>query len=536
MTNSDQRRRPAGHPHASIDGFLRTPRPAVQGGLTQTLRPSLRRPPLVNAPPPSKIAPSLPRVKPSKGRTKKPRIKSTRKRLILRFSLGVVALFVLAGGWLAWRGFSTVNKVFHGNVFSDAHALFSNTKLKGEDQGRVNILLAGDSADDPNHGGAQLTDSIMILSLDTKKRTGFMLSVPRDLWVNIPGWSHQKINAANDATDFNQAGYPAGGMGQLEEIVQTQLGIPINYYALVNYTAFKDSVNAVGGITVNIQSTDPRGLYDPNISAGDGGPLLLKSGVQILNGQTALNLARARGDPTYDGRVAYGFPHSDYDRTQHQRQMMLALEQKASSAGVLANPLKVSQLFSAVGNNIATDLKLGDVLRAVQLVKGVNLASMQSLALTNSGQNALLKDYLTPNGQEALIPAAGVDNFGQIQQYYQQLTSSNPIVKEAPSVAVLNASDVVGLAHKEQVTLQGKGFNVSAVADANNLHPSTMILDTTNGQKPASRQLLQQMFPGSAIATSTVGSTEAQEAQGYTVDFVVILGQNQNKSQATASH
>jgi LCP family protein required for cell wall assembly len=446
---------------------------------------------------------------------------------VVTSALALLVVGFVFGGWYGSRLIGNLDKVFHGNVFSDVHALFSNTKLKGEDQGRVNILLAGDSADDPNHGGAQLTDSIMVVSIDTKTHTGFMLSIPRDLWVNIPGWSHQKINAANDVANFSQAGYPKGGMGQLEQIVQTNLSIPIDYYALINYTAFKDSVNSVGGITINIQSPDPRGLYDPNIAKVDGGPLKLPNGIVNLNGQTALNLARARGDPCSCGHIEYGFPQSDYNRTQHQRQMLTALAQKAQSVGVLANPIKVSQLFNSFGNNIATDLNLQDVLRFIQITKGMNVSSLQPLALSNSGQHALLTGYLAPDGEEAFIPTEGIDNFGQIQQYYQQLTSGSPVVKEAPSVVVLNAGGVTGLAHKEASMLQSKGFNVIGAADASSQYPNSLIVDLSNGQKPASKQLLQTIFTRNTTTTTSItSSTEASEAQGYNANFVVILGQN----------
>lgn len=448
----------------------------------------------------------------------------SRRRKVFMSSMSILTILVLIGGWFGWGLLSNIDKVLHGNAFSDVQALFSNVKLKGENQGRVNILLAGDSTDDPGHGGAMLTDSIMVVSIDTKTHTGFMLSVPRDLWVNLPGWGHQKINAANELTKFSQPGYPAGGMGQLEEIVQTDLGIPIDYYALIDYTAFKDAVSAVGGISINIQSSDPRGIYDAYTH------LKLPNGWVTLSGEQALNLARARGDNAA-GDVSYGLPNSDFDRTMHQRQMIVALEQKATSAGVLTNPIRIGQLFGAFGNNVQTDLNLSDVLRLAQLTKGLNLAKLQSLTYPYGGTDGLLTNYTDPaSGEEALIPKAGLDNFGGLQQYYQKLVSNNPITKEAPSVVVLNASDVVRLAHKESQLLQTKGFNVAAIADANNLHRGTMIVDNSSGQKPASRQLLQQLFPG-IIVNSASGSTEAAEAQGYTADFVVILGQNWDNSQ-----
>jgi hypothetical protein len=158
----------------------------------------------------------------------------SRKRKIVTSTLALLLIGFSLGGWYGARLIGNLDKAFHGNVFSDAQALFSQVKLKGEAQGRVNILVAGDSSDDPGHAGADLTDSIMVLSIDTQNHTAFMLSIPRDLWVNIPGLGNQKINAANDVTDFSAAGYPSGGMGQLEQIVQTDLGIPIDYDALVN--------------------------------------------------------------------------------------------------------------------------------------------------------------------------------------------------------------------------------------------------------------------------------------------------------------
>jgi LCP family protein required for cell wall assembly len=350
---------------------------------------------------------------------KKPSRKHSRKRMVLRLSLIVISLVVAVGGWLGWSVLGNLNKVFHGNIISDAQALFSNTALKGENQGRVNILLAGDSTDDPGHAGAVLTDSILLLSINTKSHSVFLLSIPRDLWVNVPGVSsYQKINAANADINFKAPGYPSGGMGQLEQIVQTDLGIPVDYYGLMDYGAFKDSVNAVGGVTINIQSPDPRGLYDPNTD------LKLPNGLVTLNGQEALNLARARGD----GYGSYGFPNSDFARTEHQRQLFIAVAEKAKTIGVVANPLKISSLFSALGNNFQTDLSLQEVLQLVQLTKNVNPAAVQSYTYpsTVSGTSSpILKGYIDPGtGEDALIPTAGIGNYSQLAQYYKQLTSA----------------------------------------------------------------------------------------------------------------
>lgn len=323
-------------------------------------------------------------------------------------AISLIALLV-AGGWFAYKLASATLKVTNGNLAS----LLTDAKLDGEASGRVNILLAGNSADDPGHGGADLTDSLMIVSLNTKDNTAYMLSIPRDTWVDVPGYGHEKINAA----------YTQGGIGLLEQVVNEDFGVGVNYYAVVDYTAFKQAVDAVGGITVNIQSSDPRGIYDPNIGVDTGGAALrLSNGPQTLDGQTALDLARARNDPTPDGQTGYGLPNGDFDRAANQRMILMALKAKVESASTLTNPVKITQLLEAVGNNVHTDFTAGDLRRLAELSQKIPAGSVHSYSLQDSTQNvSLLSSYVAPDGEDALVPSAGVDDFSQIQQYISGL-------------------------------------------------------------------------------------------------------------------
>lgn len=351
---------------------------------------------------------------------KKPKNKWSKKRKILSSILVFIVLLLGAGTWFGSSIVGNLDRVLHGNIFSDVQALFSTTRLNGESQGRVNILLAGYQGKNSDEGA--LTDSIMVVSLNTRTHTAFTMSIPRDLWVNIPGIGHQRINDASTNSSFSQSGYFTGGMGQLQQIVEQDFHIPIDYYALIDYTAFKDAVNAIGGINIVIKSPDPRGLYDPNVNKAHGGPVRLPNGPVHLDGMQALALALARGDSPY----AYGFPLSDINRTQHQRQMLIALEQKASSSGVLSNPITITHLVDAFGNNVKTNLSLADVIRLAHLTKEVNINNIKSYGLNYSGNgpSALLTtDYIS--GQDVLIPRAGINSYNQIQAYYQQIISTN---------------------------------------------------------------------------------------------------------------
>jgi hypothetical protein len=107
-------------------------------------------------------------------------VRPARKRRFITLKRAVVTLLIVVlaiGGWLGFKFAYNAHKLFGGNIFS----ALSTTKLRGEDSGRVNILLAGNSADDPGHQGAQLTDSIMIMSIDTKNNTAFLISVTRSM-------------------------------------------------------------------------------------------------------------------------------------------------------------------------------------------------------------------------------------------------------------------------------------------------------------------------------------------------------------------
>ena len=439
------------------------------------------------------------------------------RKISKRGALALGVMILLVGGWLGWKIFHNSSKAFGGgNIIGFLNA----TPLRGEENGRVNILLAGVSTDDPGHDGANLTDSIMLVSLDTRNHKAFMLSIPRDLWVNIPGYGHSKINAANaygDQDHFSENGYTKGGMGLLEKTVAQNFQIPIHYYAKINYTAFRDAVNAVGGVRVNIQSEDPRGLFDPNISKADKGPLKLPNGWQTLKGQTALNLARARGDPCGCGQVEYGFPRSDFDRTEHQRQLLLALKDRIGSASVISNPLKLGSLLDALGNNVKSDFKPSEIRRLYDLGKQIDSKNIESLSLSDADGKNLLASYTSPDGASALAPAAGLDNFSQIQVYLKKIMSNDPVAKESAKIVVLNGGNITGLASKESNVLISKGMNVVAIGDAPATQKATLIVNQSKGSKPATEAKLKALFGANVTTKNTLNNYKD-------ADFILILG------------
>lgn len=353
----------------------------------------------------------LPKPKPEKPRWKK---------LLKRAIIVIVIILALSGLWLGWKFIANTVKIFGWSGLWD---LLRTQKLDGEDEGRVNILLAGNSADDAGHAGAALTDSIMLVSINTKDKNGYILSIPRDLYVDMPDDSgYAKINEAyqdGERGGFRESGYAKGGMGLLEKTVSERFGTRIHYYALVNYAALQQAVNAVGGITIAVQSTDPRGLYDPSPDLKNNRqPLVrLPNGQVPLDGRTALNLARARGQ----ARGAYGYGLGDFTRTEHQRKILIGLKEKGSSLGTLSNPIKMSRLLDTMGNNVQTDLQTGHLRRLYALTKDMPSSQIASVSLNNANGKNLLDSYRTRHGQSALVPAAGIDDYTDIQDFISGL-------------------------------------------------------------------------------------------------------------------
>lgn len=431
-----------------------------------------------------------------------------------RIALLALVIALLVGGFLGWKFLKNTAKIFDGNVLG----FFETVTLKGEDQGRVNILLAGTSEDDgPLHGGATLTDSIMVASIDTKNNTGFTMSIPRDLWVNygeqcIAGYQG-KINVAyqcGEDVGFSESGYATGGMGLLQKIVTENFGIPIHYHGKISYNAFKDAVDAVGGVDIEITSDDPRGIYDPNFQPQEGGPLKLANGPQQLDGQTALRLARSR-----NSAGGYGMMRGDFDRTTYQQAMLLALKDKALSAGVITNPAKLGELLDAAGDNVVTNFQSSEVRRLYELAKQIENQSVTTIDLAS--EDVALLTTGSYNGQSIVRPVAGLTDFSDIQSYLKKLTSSDPVVREGAKVVVLNGSGVIGLAQQRADELTAKGINVVTIGNAEN-YATTLIIDKSDGTKNGTKGVLEQHVNAIATAQDNV------DAANYEADFVVIIG------------
>lgn len=449
--------------------------------------------------------------------TKRSRLRGFRK-WGLRSVLALTALTLVLGGFLVLKGVLKANKVFKGG--GAAAALQGNIEpelLKGEGDGRVNILLLGKGG--PGHAGADLTDTIIVASIDPVNKTSTLVSIPRDLWVTVPGRGSSKINAvyANAKSRFLNSSpndkdkAERAGVDATQQVVSQALGIPINYYGMIDFEGFKQAVDIVGGIDINVpeELAVTERLWDS--TTGKNYHLKVPAGMQHFDSTKALYFTRSRHTST----------RGDFARSERQRLFIQALSQKILSAGTYTNPVKLSQLMSAFGDHASTDLSKNNALRLMEIGKGIDMSKVGSIGLADPPNNFLRTDNV--DGQSVVRPTAGFGDYSQIQNYIRNTLKDPYLSKENATLAVLNGTSTSGLATKNAEILKSYGYNVSVIADApTHDYANTVLVDLTAGKKPFTRNYLEKRLDVKAVTKLPDPNIKAEG-----VDFVVILGQNE---------
>jgi LCP family protein required for cell wall assembly len=447
--------------------------------------------------------------------TRSPRWRFTRKWGI-RSGLVVAGLVLLIGGFLFTKGLLQANKIFKGG--GKAAALQSQVKpelLKGEGDGRINILLLGKGGGD--HDGPDLTDTILVASIDPINKTANMVSIPRDMWVTSDGAS-SKINAvyanhkysALNKNSKDKAGAEKAGIKSIEATVTQVLGIPIHYYGMVDFQAFKQAVDTVGGVDINVppELAVQEHLWDETTRKNYY--LNVPAGMQHFDSTRALFFTRSR----------HTSARGDFDRSERQRIFIQALGQKVLSAGTYTNPVKISQLMSAFGDHVATDFSVNDSLRLANIAKGIKSTDIKSTGLADPPNNYVRTDNI--NGQSIVRPTAGIGDYSAIQNYIRNTLKDPYIAKENAAIMVLNGTTVPGLAGSKGDELKSYGYNVIKVDSApSSDYQKTVLVDMTGNKKPFTKNYLEKRLGVKATTTLTDKTIVTTGA-----DFVLILGQD----------
>lgn len=464
----------------------------------------------------------------SSGSDKRPRLgdkKSHRWRRVVKWVvLGVILAALGYAGLYIYKIAQTSESVFLGGW----GGLFSHKPLKEDAHGRTNILIFGTAEDSEggNHGGAYLTDSIMIISINKETNDMAMVNLPRDLWIK-----HEKACSVGYQEKLNTVYFcgsdegknESNGAAVLMRKVNEIIGIDLHYYIHLNFGAVVGLVDAVGGVEVVIESPDRRGILDRNFDwrcnykcyyvKYANGP------TGLMDGEHALALIRAR-----NAQGGYGLPNSNYDREKNQQKVLNALIEKTMKAGTLANYKSVSKILDAVGDNLRTNISSDEVRSMVELAKKADFKEGRSISLVDKKQPLVKNNHILRGETSISIvqPVAGAFDYSQIQQYLKRELYYSELISEAAKVGVYNASSEPGGAKKLAERIKEVGIDVADVGNATTTKcgssgPKSVEIYVLSSEKPKTLAKLK------AELKANVSDCQPQFNYDRTLDFLVII-------------
>jgi polyisoprenyl-teichoic acid--peptidoglycan teichoic acid transferase len=355
---------------------------------------------------------------------------------------------------------------------------------------QMNIVLLG--SDKRPRSGAWRTDSMIIVSVDMQSNIVRLLSIPRDLWVYIPGHGYNRINTADLWGELAKKG---GGPERVKQTIQHNLGIPIHYYVRIDFQGFIDIINTVGGIDVDVDCPLP----DINLSAG----------IHHMNGREALRYARSRKST------------NDFDRGRRQRKVLMALWDQALTLDIIP---KLPQLWRNMADSFQTDLSLEQVINLAYVGTQLKPQRIISRAIGPS----LVQGWVTPQGAQVLLPREGQMR-SMLESFYAPLDASRLDASNKVQVRVLNGSQRREAEQLAAAALRWEGYKVAGTGVAETRdHAQTSILVYTG--KVAEAQKVAQYLKVPVSAVQDVTGTQSPPG-GQAIDILVTLGRNYNPCQ-----
>ena len=349
---------------------------------------------------------------------------------------------------------------------------------------RINILFIGlDYRDWQANEGPPRSDTMILFTIDPLTKTAGMLSIPRDLWVNIPGFGYSRINTAYSSGEGAQL--PGGGAGLAMKTVEQVLGVPVQYYAQVDFNTFTDLVNRLGCIYV---VPEEKLVLDP-VGSGTDHVVITPGGERMLCGWKVLAYARTR--KTEGG---------DTDRSRRQQQVIFALQKKIFDPEVFPSLiLQAPQMYSELSSGIHTNMALEDAIKLAMLGKDIDPSSIKTGIIDTS---MVTFDNTVLGGQAASVMKPIADKVRVLRD--EIFTTSGPLSPmaqgdpvslmqaEEARVRIVDGTFTEGLAQRAGSWFQAQGMNVTEVGAANEVYNSTVVV--VYGPKLYTLKYLQETF------------------------------------------
>lgn len=442
------------------------------------------------------------------------------------FMAGVFGYKILAAG----NSISTVKQSILGQL---SDLLFkSGNQLQGENENQINILLLAVGGE--GHSGENLADTIMVASIQKDTNKVALLSIPRDLYVQVPGQQfYSKINAIHA---YGEAQKKNNGPELLQTKVEEITGLPIHYFARVDFTAFKKIVEAVGGVNIEIENgfTD----YFHKIA--------FPTGTETMNGDRALAYVRAR--------YVEGPEGGDFKRASRQQQVLVAMLRKVFSVNTALDFSAINGIINSISEDIRTSMQTWEMKRFFEIARQIDVSSIKSIVLSTGPHGLLVGDTVVLGGEPSSVLKTRTGDFSEIQTVAKNMFSddvgknltspsssaASPVASTAPSaspsvspspstspdakdtakptIEVRNGTKVNGLAKKIADSLTKDGYTVLATGNASNQE-----IEKTIVYAPKVTQADDAQEIATTLEATAKTDLPADEAK-TTADILIVLG------------
>lgn len=394
--------------------------------------------------------------------------------------------------------------------------------LRGNEEGRIDILLLGIAG--TGKAGKNLTDTIMIASIDSENGQVALLSIPRDLYIEISETNIKtKINNVYQYGLSQNSGNEKKAAELVEKTIENITDIDIDYWSVLSFEGFRKIIDAVGGINI----MNERDIFDPRYPGPNFSytTFELEKGFHLLDGETALKYARMR----------HNDPEGDFGRAKRQQQVLQSTRNKIFSTGTLLNVISVNKLFEALGDNLKTNIRPEEIGNFIELSKKIDMNNINNIVIDAWNPQSLLKvSHVFYGDLRSFILIPRVGNWSEIKDLAQNIFDTNKIKnrrkkieEENASVSIINKSG--DLKTQERITrLLKESFNyknVTVISDRNNsTEKETVAYDLEDGKNPFTLDELIIKLPSSA--SFNLPPNYQNLLTNIKTDIVVVLGED----------
>lgn len=439
------------------------------------------------------------------------------KKTLLSVSLAIPVILL---AFLGWKAFRTAGRIHIENAGSpETHGDLSpflpggeREPLDGEESGRVNILLLGRAGE--HYPGRDLTDTVMLASLDIPGHRAAFLSVPRDLFVPIPETGlFTKINSL-----YQYGLSREEGVGPVIAAVEHITGQDIPYFVTLDFDGFEKVIDDIGGIRIESE----RDILDTRYPGKNYSyeTFALSAGWHTLDGKTALKYARERHDD----------PEGDFGRAKRQQQIIKAFQEKALSVRTFLDPFTINRLLDTLGDSVRTNLTMGQIASLIELGRTTDLRNASNVVVDAWKSESLLRvSHVDMNGVRAFILVPRTGNWNELTALADAVFDQDSIARkradmerEAASVLVLSPPEDATDANRFARTVGDAipGSTVSVVTAPEAKRPEkTAVADRTGLKKPFTLDTLLQTF-----SLDRTDSAPELPTSDTDPDFVILFG------------